>query len=265
MSVENELGVGADSALLREADSRWGKWADAHPPLRVATSVGELRTWLRGVDQARADRALLSLAELAATDGGDDRAAAGALAACLLPGAHTLAHRLHGLTPVIDQVVASELWLQVRTFPWRRLRKVAATILMNTRAGVLRECGAVSQVMRHSVVQGRTIPIDPTVLFAHIESDPQSEDEAEAELQELLQMACADEVISASDRQLLLCLVAAAGREGKLTKGARSGLMGNALNARVAEDLGVSVSTLRRRARRTIGALSQAYAHGVPA
>jgi len=46
------------------------------------------------------------------------------------------------LAAQIDQIVVAPLWVEVRTFPWRRLTKVAANVLMNTRAGVagLRKC-----------------------------------------------------------------------------------------------------------------------------
>ena len=33
------------------------------------------------------------------------------------------------LTPLIDEVVASQLWLEIRSFAWQRLDKVAANIL----------------------------------------------------------------------------------------------------------------------------------------
>ena len=44
--------------------------------------------------------------------------------------------------------MASQLWIEVRTFKWRRLRKVAANILINTRVGVLREVGDFFYVSR---------------------------------------------------------------------------------------------------------------------
>src|SRR3546814_16161191 len=96
----------------------------------------------------------------AAPDGGDDIAAAAALAKCLLPGACRLAGWLSTLPPRavfrdsqpvaagswsaverIDELVASHLWVEVRSFKWRRLTKVAATHLTNTPRGVLHEVG----------------------------------------------------------------------------------------------------------------------------
>ena len=89
---------------------------------------------------------LWELARLASPSGGDDVAAAGALAWLLLPGACATAHRLRSLTPRIDEVVAAQLWLEVREFAWQRLGKVAANIVMNVRRGVLRELGVGSHL-----------------------------------------------------------------------------------------------------------------------
>src|SRR3546814_16997174 len=96
----------------------------------------------------------------AAPDGGDDIAAAAALAKCLLPGVCRLAGWLSTLPPRevfrdsqpvaagswsaverIDELVASQLWLEVRNFAWRRLRKVAANIPINPPVGLLHEVG----------------------------------------------------------------------------------------------------------------------------
>jgi hypothetical protein len=68
--------------------------------------VRELRGWLH------------ALATLAAADGGNDVAAAAALACALMPGACILANRLRTLAVQIDQIVAAQLWVEVRTFPW---------------------------------------------------------------------------------------------------------------------------------------------------
>src|SRR5665647_1242053 len=73
----------------------------------------------------------------------------------------TLANRLRTLHWHIDEVVAAQLWVEVRTFPWRRLRKVAANVLKNTRTGVLRECDAKSQLERTDPTWSRTSLIDP--------------------------------------------------------------------------------------------------------
>jgi hypothetical protein len=130
MSVADQLGLWDEtSERLALADQRWGEWAAAYSALTHCCGVRGLRSWLPGADNAEADEALHALATLAAVDGGDDIAAAAALAWALMPGACTLANRLRTLTWHIDEIVAAQLWVEVRTFPWRRLRRVAANVL----------------------------------------------------------------------------------------------------------------------------------------
>ena len=65
----------------------------------VVDDFDDLRAWLPSVDHEASDEVLLALAMLAAPDGGDDIAAAAALAKCLLPGACRLAGWLSTLPP----------------------------------------------------------------------------------------------------------------------------------------------------------------------
>jgi hypothetical protein len=124
-----------------------------------------------------------------------------ALAWVLLPGACALAHRLHALSPRIDEVVAAQLWIEIRTFPWQRLRKVAANILANTRTGVLRECGVHSQLERFDRTWSTARPVDPTALFWTRLSAPDAALRSAAEeLFEVLDWARAANVISGSDQ-----------------------------------------------------------------
>ena len=152
MSVGDQLGIDENSELLDQARRKWPEWVASDPRVDVVAEFDDLRAWLPSVDRDASDEVLLALAMLAAPDGGNDIAAAAALAKCLLPGACRLAGWLSTLPPRvvfrdsqpvlagawsaverIDELVASQLWIEVRTFPWRRLRKVAANILMNTR------------------------------------------------------------------------------------------------------------------------------------
>ena len=70
-----------------------------------------------------------ALSGLAAQHDGDDVAAAAALAWLLVPGACLLANRLATLSPVVDELVAAQLWIQARTFGPGGGRRVAASIL----------------------------------------------------------------------------------------------------------------------------------------
>jgi len=296
MSVGDQLGLDDNSEVLDQARSKWPDWVAADSRLDVVAEFDDLRAWLPSVDRDASDEVLLALAMLAAPDGGDDIAAAAALAKCLLPGACRLAGWLSTLPPKevfrdsqplvggtwsaverIDELVASQLWIEVRTFPWRRLRKVAANILMNTRVGVLREVGDFFCVSRADRTWANTTLVEslssgemPTgrvagALFHRPEiladkSGPDhDEPSATEELLELLAWACERRVISDADRYLLLCLVEEADRveTRNLTRG-YGGLIGNELSSRVAPRVGVSEATVRRHASRSMRALAEA-------
>jgi len=296
MSVGDQLDLDDNSEVLDQARSKWPDWVAADSRLDVVAEFDDLRAWLPSVDRDASDEVLLALAMLAAPDGGDDIAAAAALAKCLLPGACRLAGWLSTLPPKevfrdsqplvggtwsaverIDELVASQLWIEVRTFPWRRLRKVAANILMNTRVGVLREVGDFFCVSRADRTWANTTLVEslssgemPTgrvagALFHRPEiladkSGPDhDEPSATDELLELLAWACERRVISDADRYLLLCLVEEADRveTRNLTRG-YGGLIGNELSSRVAPRVGVSEATVRRHASRSMRALAEA-------
>ena len=240
MSVADQLGLRDEtSELLALADQRWGRWAIAYPALTHCCGVLELRSWLRGAAKAEADEALHALASLAAVNGGDDIAAAAALAWALMPGACTLANRLRTLGWRIDEIVAAQLWVEVRTFPWRRMRKVAANVLLNTRTGVLRDCNAKSQLERTDPTWSRTSPVDPYGTFwgGYASTHCERPTHPGQELLELLQWACENKVITGADRALLLA---------------------NDISKVVAQQWGIAPSTVRRRARRSVDALSSA-------
>ena len=308
MSVGDQLGLDDNSQLLDQARQKWPAWVAADPRLGVVDNFDDLRSWLPTVDHETSDQVLLALAMLAAPDGGDDIAAAAALAKCLLPGACRLAGWLSTLPPRevfrdsqpvmagtwsaverVDELVASQLWIEVRTFKWRRTRKVAANILINTRVGVLREVGDFFYVSRadrtwanttlvESFSAGDLTSVDggagysaemPTervaaALFHRPEiladaGPEQEEPSATEELLELLAWACDHKVISPADRYLLLCLVEEADRveTRRLARG-YGGLLSNEVSSRVAPRIGVSEATVRRHGSRSMRALAEA-------
>ena len=308
MSVGDQLGLDDNSELLDQARQKWPAWVATDPRLGVVDYFDDLRSWLPTVDHEESDQVLLALAMLAAPDGGDDIAAAAALAKCLLPGACRLAGWLSTLPPRevfrdsqpvmagtwsaverVDELVASQLWIEVRTFKWRRLRKVAANILINTRVGVLREVGDFFYVSRADRTWANTTLVEsfsagdltsadggagysaemPTervtgALFHRPEiladaGPEQEEPTATEELLELLAWACDHQVISPADRYLLLCLVEEADRveTRRLARG-YGGLLSNEVSSRVAPRIGVSEATVRRHGSRTVRALAAA-------
>lgn len=307
MSVGDQLGLDGNSELLDQARQKWPAWVAADPRLGVVDNFDDLRSWLPTVDHETSDQVLLALAMLAAPDGGDDVAAAAALAKCLLPGACRLAGWLSTLPPRevfrdsqpvlagtwsaverVDELVASQLWIEVRTFKWRRTRKVAANILINTRVGVLREVGDFFHVSRADRIWANTTLVEsfsagdltsdsdasysaemPTrrvagALFHRPEiladaGPEQEEPSATEELLELFAWACDHMVISPADRYLLLCLVEEADRveTRRLARG-YGGLLSNEVSRRVAPRIGVSEATVRRHGSRSMRALAAA-------
>ena len=263
MSVQTQLGLHDEgNGLLAHAGQDWASWAGRFPCLLGIGGVGSLRAWLRAAEPAAADEVLHTLVTLASPSGGDDASAAAMVAWALLPGASVLAHRLRTVSPRIDEIVAAQLWIEIRTFPWQRLRKVAANILANTRIGVLRECGAHSQIERVDRTWSSVRLVDPTAVFwARVCTQGNASQSAANELVEVLEWARAVNVISDSDRSLLLDLAETADCFGPARTGRGwCGLMANELSADIADRLGISPITVRRRARRAITALAEACA-----
>jgi hypothetical protein len=252
MSVATHLGLAdPDSEVLALAGQRRAGWQATHPELRVVDELADLPAWLRAADWADADRVLLALAQLSAPDGGDDVAATGALAWVLLPGASLLAFRLGRLSHRVDEILAAQLWVEARTFPWKGGHKVAANILMNTRKGVIRDLGL-------GELSGRTIPFPPTAeVWDETAHDRQpAEPTPEQDLHDILELATSRGALTAEDGDLLLDLAHAADLASPARSGrGHAGLMAPAASEAVAADRGVSGRTVRRRAARSVSAL----------
>jgi hypothetical protein len=243
-------------------------WAAADPRLGVVDEAADLRGWLAQAGPAAADEVLLALAELSSPTGGDDTVATGALAWVLLPGAGLIAHRLRRLTRRVDEVVAAQLWIEIRTFGWQRGHKVAANILMNTRKGVLRELGVGEHARHVDPAWYRAITLSPSadawtgIALRHDISGPT----AAHELVDVLAWALQHRVVTMPECRLLLCLAEEADRVGgPSARRGRYGLMAPAATEAVARRCGTSARTVRRRARRSLTALGQASTHGIPA
>ncbi len=268
MSVAEHLGLDdpTSNELIHRASRRWPGWCTSDPRLAVVTDPLEVQRWTLTADRNHADEVLRGLATLAASDGGNDRAAAMVLCWTMLPAAARLAQQLRGLTPHIDDTVAAQLWVETRTFPWQRLRKVAANIRANTRAGVLRHCGDRARLPASDRAWGHTFLVEPTArLLTTVTVPTQDADEPTAaqELVEVLAWARREHVITGEDEALLLSLVEAAQRTAVTsTRRGHGGLLANALSEQVALLWGISPITVRRRAGRSLRALAVACRHG---
>ncbi len=276
MSVGTQLGLAdPEQALLAQARALWPTWGEQYRALRVVGDLLDLPGWIASAPRDDADEVLHTLARLASPSGGDDLAATGALAWLLLPGASLVAHRLRSLTGRIDEVVAAQLWLEVREFPWQRRRKVAANVVMNTRRGVLRELGVGAHLREVDPAWSRTVPLDPGAdSWRALEARPAVLDPAagtadaagatsvaaETELAEVLTWALSHGVVEQDDVDLLLRLAVAADEAGVTrTRCGQGGLCSRKVALTVAGQTGVSSATVRRRASACLQAMATAY------
>ncbi len=250
MSVETELGLGSNlESVIADA---WPSWATAQPALGEVDDPCRLRSWLQNADPAEADEVVYGLAWLASTEGGNDRHAAQALAWLLVPGASFLARQLRTLSRDIDHMVAAELWILVCTFPLHR-RKVIRNLMWDLRANVLAACEAPATLQRKDPTWYASVASLDSDLMADIPAE--HDRSAMEELADVLDWAYDHRVIAAEDRQLVLLLVEAS-QDLRLRQTPSHGLLGNEATATVAALLGVCERTVRRRARRTIWALT---------
>ena len=254
VSVQSRLGLGPEmESVIANA---WGGWVEKQPRLAAVTEPRRLQAWRREADPQLSDEVLHGLAWLASIEGGDDREAARAVAWLSLSGAAFVARQLRTLDPNIDHIVAGELWILVRTFPLHR-RRVVVNLMRDLRSRVLHVCETPATV-RVS---------DPTRLAIVGSVDSQSVWSVPAdnrasgleELVDVLDWAYEEQVIGAEDRRLLLCLVEAAeGAASTRVGGPGHGLLSNEATERVGRRLGVCERTVRRRAMRSIEALTTA-------
>ena len=250
MSVERELGLGSD--LESVIAGSWASWADRRPELARVSDPGRLRGWLHDAEPDQADEVVFGLVWLASTEGGDDSDAARVVAWLLVPGASFLAWQLRTLTTEIDHVVAAELWCLVRTFPLRR-RKVVVNLMWDLRTRVLAACAAPATLRR----KDPTWYVTRTGLDADLVYAPEVEPSSMDELIDVLDWACATEAITVEDRALVLLLVEAS-QDVVVRHSGSQGLLANTVTAVTGGRLGVCDRTVRRRARRSIRALTQA-------
>lgn len=195
------------------------------------------------------------LAELAARDGGDDTDAATVLAWLLLPTAIRLSTEFFDADPDIDEHIAACMWIEVRTFRWRTSSRVAANIAWRVRNQVLVELGDRGRLAdRGRRTQAHTL-VDETLVRQRAEQVATS---AREELLEVLDWAVEQALISDADTRLLVDVVAAAAQSAS-GPSAGGWLLGNQASELVAADLGVSGRTVRRRAKRSIEALADAF------
>jgi hypothetical protein len=152
LSVVEQLGVVDLAQGLADARELWLDWVEQDPRLALAPGVDGLPAWSKVVGIDAADEVLHALVRIGSSSGGDCQPAAWVVAWALLPGANAVARRAPA-GPETDALVASQLWLEIRQFPWWRHRKVAGNVLANMRSAVARE----GMLKRPSWAERRTV------------------------------------------------------------------------------------------------------------
>jgi hypothetical protein len=257
MNVTEMLGLD-DERIEAVVEEHWSGWVALEPRLDAVDDPAHLDAWRRKAAPKVANDMMLGLARLAAFDGGDDAYAALVLAWLLLPSALRVRRALGALSERIDEVVAAQLWVEVRSLPWRRPHWVAAKVATRMREGVLLDCGAPTHHQPHRLAVVRMGPVDPADGGWPGEGDPDPADE----LAELLAWACAEQVIDLEDRELLISLIAAARSLDEAgehhREGGSAGFSSRRLSDLVAREWGVCSRTVRRRTARCLAALTGA-------
>jgi hypothetical protein len=285
MRVSQYLDLEDGGQLLDRACESWAEWTEQEPRLAVV-DFDELGEWLFESPPTEVDEVLHALATLAASDGGDDVAAAALLAWALLPGACALARKFRHLQGDTQLLVAAQLWIEVRSFEWRRGPPRPGPKQQQTPPGTS------AQIRRSDRTWSVTDLVDPSSFFwSHLAAGERSrmtvgdeppagagqlgEDEpslwpthlatmsperlSQQDLADVLTWARDNEVISELDRELLLCLVEEADEVETGRLGCTNyGLTANEISMRVAPRCGLSQATVRRRAARSIQALAAA-------
>ena len=256
MSLVRFFGRWQEQAAAVDASGRWGRWMDGQPALAAAGSAAELGRLVRDrSDPARANTFLLALVQVGSVDGGVDEVAATFVASLLVPGGDRMVRSLWSLGGEVEQIVAGQLWIQIRVYPWRtRPRAVAKNALMETRRAVLADFGA------STAISVPLVPLPPPEMAEAIEqraADLTAEPSPDLVLLNVLVWARAHGVLTAAAATLLWDLVVLA--SDSLQRSAPEGMARGtgSLDAatRAADARGLAPRSVRRQRDRAVSAL----------
>lgn len=253
MGVADQFGLDDPaSPLLAEAREGWERWCAVDPRLAVVDDLADLREWTRQADVADRAAVLRTLATLTATD----RSAVAALMWLLIPGACRVAEGLSDLSPDVDALVASELWVQASQAHRLRTPWLARALLNATRREVAASLGVGSRADRH---WKRVLVTDELTALASTAGHRAAVEPVVApdiELREFLDQAVLDCAVSEDEVCLLRQLAAAAETVGAPLRRGRLGLTTPAAVELVARDHPEASRTLRRRAAHALDRLT---------
>ena len=256
MSVASALNLTRDAVQTIVAQ-QWSGWATRLPALLRVDRPVDLDRWLRDADPVAADDVLGGLAQLAAADGGDDVDAARVLAWVMLPAACRVAGSFARVAD-IDEHVAAQLWIEVRSFSWQSTSKVAANI-----AGRLRKHLGTDLSDLPSADLPPTSLADTGVVATLARQyglvDPEDGPSPMDELLSVLEWGCRRGLVTSEDRLLLLDVIATAADDPTWHRSGAA-LLGDKVSDSVGTQWGISGRTVRRRAAASISALAQVAA-----
>ena len=266
MSPTCSLGVSwAALSAHVQATNTLAQWSATEAVLTGIATLDQLAQIVHcGVDQACTDEVFGALVRLAAVDGGDDQDAAMLVAHLLATGTRKIALALRDLTGDIDVLVAGQLWLQIRSFPWRRrTRAYASSLLLDTRRAVLAElrpyrsrAGRDPVLLVNPIGAGSADGPAGAQSLTGVVVDVHDRDESG--LVDVLVWAHRTGVVDSSDVALLIDLVAAAERRTGPGHRAHRGVNVTGEIAEVAAQRGVHPKTIWRHRARVLSALRAA-------
>lgn len=253
MSVAKCAGVDdVDSPQMMQMRSRWPQWSEVEPGLAVVDDPVALPRVMRRSEPEQRDTVLGALLRLGVVE---QSATTVALVWLLAPGATKLAWRLRDLSRDIDELVAGQLWIQVREHDPDDARYVAAKILNRTGREVMVELAVGDLAKRRDPTWANAVLTDRfDESIPHQESD---EDTAREELHLLLRKALDSGSLADVDRDLLLDLAHAANMLCAPLRRGRAGLTAPSVARLVSEDHTLAARTIRRHAADALDGLAE--------
>jgi len=256
MSVAQYLGVERqDAPLLSAARQAWPALCAADADLAVVGELLELRTWGESASFDDRDRVHAALAKLAHFDGPDDQTAATAMTWVLLPGAKRIAQSIATRTDQVDGIVASNLWIAVKTANWERPFKISAAILNETRRYCLAELGIGSTARRTDPTWFRTdtgVDLDNRTNAVLREPDEIPPEEL---LRRLASIAEATGALAHGEIEFLINLAKAVEQHNGPAARGRNGLCTVAATTAIGRQLGITHRQVQRRAQDIVNRL----------
>ena len=189
---------------------------------------------------------LCGLAQLAAADGGDDVDAAKVLAWVLLPAACRVAGSFARVAD-IDEHVAAQLWIEVRSFSWQTTSKVAANIAGRLRKHLATDLSDLPSAEAPPDLAGRHRGGGLALARQYGVGGPDDGPSPMDELLSVLEWGCRRGLITSEDRLLLLDVIAAAADDPAWHRSGAA-LLGDKVSDSVGTHWGISGRTVRRRA-----------------